>query len=225
MGINGVSRWVVAGTALAVVMTGGFVAVAQADGDAVDSCVSKGALVAPKGAIRIVEGAQACRAYEYPLNWDQQGQPGPVGPAGPAGPQGPQGPQGDAAPKALHGEMVLHNNDWGADQLGLSFKPGSSIAWPARGATLAVPGLTQALIDGGATVDVAIQPYKDTLAWAPLPVHLIGAFGFDHRIDMRYSVGEIKLYYSYQKVSSGLFPDIWTEVFPDVSVRWVVRPG
>jgi hypothetical protein len=91
----------------------------------IHACVSKGLLGLGKGAIRIVDGPQACLAGEDPLNWNQQGPqgiPGPQGPQGiqgaqglqgipgvegPQGPEGSQGPEGPRGPEGPAGGRVV----------------------------------------------------------------------------------------------------------------------
>ena len=51
-----------------------------------------------KGDTRIVDSSEACRSYEKPILWNQQGPRGEVGPQGPEGDAGPRGPQGDEGP-------------------------------------------------------------------------------------------------------------------------------
>ena len=78
-----------------------------------------------QGQLRLVSDADACRANEEAISWNQvgpQGLPGPQGPTGPQGapgatgqqgpqgpegPQGPQGPQGQQGPAALLGFQVV----------------------------------------------------------------------------------------------------------------------
>lgn len=56
-------------------------ALAQTSG-VIRACVSKGFLLTPKGAVRIVGANEACQSTETPLSWNQTG---PVGPPGPSG--------------------------------------------------------------------------------------------------------------------------------------------
>jgi hypothetical protein len=105
-------RWVRRGLAAACVsatLVGAVVVFGQAQpGPAViHACVSKGLLGLGKGAIRIVDGPQACLAGEDPLNWNQQGPQGPQGIQGPPGPQGEQGLQGIQGPTGPQGIQGL----------------------------------------------------------------------------------------------------------------------
>ncbi len=52
------------------------------------------------GRLRVIDAqsGEACRYYEHPLNWAQQGPPGP------RGPQGPKGDKGDTGAKGAKGD-------------------------------------------------------------------------------------------------------------------------
>jgi hypothetical protein len=102
------SRWVRPGLAAACVsgtLIGAVVVLGQSQPGAaiIHACVSKGLLGLGKGAIRIVDGPQACLAGEDPLEWNQKGPQGPQGIQGPPGPQGEQGVQGIAGPTGAQG--------------------------------------------------------------------------------------------------------------------------
>lgn len=94
--------------AIAVCLTAAIVAGAYAQSGVV---VNGGAStitacrLAPKGWLRAVDNANACRKHERPLSWNVTGPAGPQGPAGAAGPAGPPGPQGPPGPAGPEGPV------------------------------------------------------------------------------------------------------------------------
>lgn len=93
-------------------------------------------------------------------------------------------------------------------------------------ATIDVPQLTQAVIDSG-TVDVAFRADTDTPDWTPLPFRMVTApTSYLRCVDVRYTVGAIKIYYTFQPNESGAqVPDVNAAALPNLPVRWTVRPG
>jgi hypothetical protein len=218
---------VMGGLALIVATSGVAVAAIPSSSGVVSACYSK-----KTGAVRVVDKAkkQKCRKGEKALSWSQKGPagaPGATGNGGPQGPQGPQGPPGD--PGTTGGTETLVNSDWATNQsMVFDTNPGSSIIYFGRKATIPVPALTQEVIDRG-SVEVAVRPDADAPAWTPLPFVMVAAFNtFQYRIDVRYSVGQIALFYTYQDndADDGTGPpNVNTATLADLPVRWVVRPG
>jgi hypothetical protein len=54
----------------------------------IQACVRSGL---SQGQVRIVDSHDQCHDNEYPISWNQEGEPGAVGPQGPPGPPGPAG--------------------------------------------------------------------------------------------------------------------------------------
>lgn len=102
----GKSRAVAAALGAAVALGGSSVLVASASEPApvtISACVDRSF-----GDVRIIDPAKggACRFYETPTSWNQQGPKGDLGPAGPAGPAGAAGaagPQGAAGAQGVPG--------------------------------------------------------------------------------------------------------------------------
>jgi hypothetical protein len=87
----------IAGIAAAVVLIGaGTVAYAAIPdaGGVVHGCYNKGGLLQDKGALRVVDKGERCRANETAMTWSQTGPQGPAGPVGAAGAKGDTGPAG-----------------------------------------------------------------------------------------------------------------------------------
>jgi hypothetical protein len=104
-GRRGLAAVCVSGTLIGTVVV---IGQAQPGPAIIHACVTKGLLGLAKGAIRIVDGPQACLANEDPLQWNQEGPRGPQGIQGPTGPQGAQGPQGIQGPTGPQG---IQGND------------------------------------------------------------------------------------------------------------------
>lgn len=97
-----------------------------------------------KGDVRVVEPGEACRSYEAPLSWNQQGVKGDQGIQGIQGVAGPQGPQGVPGPQGERGFT------------GESGPVGPTGATGATGATgpAGPSGIGRAYVVHGASVDL-----------------------------------------------------------------------
>ena len=147
----------------------------------------------------------------------------PAGAAGGVpGPQGPQGPPGD--PGVITGTATL---TWSAatTTAWFTYSGGTSTGWPARTATLAVPQLTQAIIDRG-TVDVVFKPDSSANRWAPLPYSQATNFGWSRVVEYRYEVGQITVYWMHQATQTGIsLPPVSAATPASAQIRWSLRPG
>lgn len=144
------------------------------------------------------------------------------GTPGPQGPQGPQGPAGD--PGVITGTATL---TWsaGTTTAWFTYSGSTSTGWTARTATVAVPQLTQAIIDRG-TVDVVFKPDSAVQRWTPLPYSQATNFGWSRVIEYRYEVGQITMYWTHQSTQTGVTPpSIGSATPPNAEVRWSLRPG
>lgn len=215
---------VMGGLALMIATSGVAVAAIPSSSGVVNACYSK-----RTGTVRVVDKAkkQKCRKGEKALSWSQKGPGGASGARGATGAQGPQGPPGD--PGTTGGTKTLVNADWATNQ-GLAFDtaPGSSLTRFARKATISVPELTQAVIDRG-SVEIAVRPDADVQAWTPLPFQMVSFTSeFVYRIEARYSVGQIAIFFTYQDNDASDAvnpPNVNSATLADLPVRWVIRPG
>jgi type VI protein secretion system component Hcp len=94
-------------------------AAASSDGTTISGCVAK------DGKLRVLSGADVCKADETALSWNSVG---PAGAQGPAGPAGPAGAAGAAGPAGAQGPAGRDGRD------GTSSNP------DATGATMTVTG-------------------------------------------------------------------------------------
>lgn len=96
-----------------------------------------------KGDTRIVDSAEACRSYETPLSWSQQG---PKGDPGPQGPQGEKGDTGATGPKGDTGATGATGPQGPKGDTGPAGAAGASDVYIARGASsLNVPAGSYAI--------------------------------------------------------------------------------
>jgi type VI secretion system secreted protein Hcp len=115
---------VIAAALLAVIAAGAGTyafAAASSDGTTINGCV------ASDGKLRVLSGADACKANETALSWNSVGPAGAQGPAGAAGAAGPAGAQGPAGrdgrdgtssnPDALDGTMAITGQGFDANSL------------------------------------------------------------------------------------------------------------
>jgi hypothetical protein len=106
-----------------------------------------------------------------------------------------------------------------------TYSGGTSNGWVARVATIAVPQLTQAIIDRG-TVELWFKPDTGANAWAPLPFSQASGDGWSRVIEYRYSVGQIQVYWMHQKTDTAVIPPTVASATPlPLQVRWSIRPG
>jgi len=95
-------KTILVGIGAVLICAGASAAALKDSGTVYHGCVDK-----TTGMLRV---ANACRADEQAISWNQTGPQGPQGVPGPQGPQGvpgPQGPKGDAGPQGPAGDVSL----------------------------------------------------------------------------------------------------------------------
>lgn len=177
----------VAGVAIGAVVAGGiaYAAIPATDGT-IHACYAKtGNITTYKGAIRIVEQGEACKANEVPITWNQkgakgdqglQGLTGPAGATGAAGAvgatgaQGPKGDTGLTGPQGPKGDTGLTGPQGPKGDTGATGPTGPAGPEGPKG-DAGVLGSLQRASSGG--VAVPPGPRKFVSATCPQNTHVV----------------------------------------------------
>jgi len=167
------------------------------------------------------------------------GKTGPAGPAGPAGAQGSQGstgatgPGGPKGPEGNANVMVdtftLTSSKWAWNsQYSLETAPGTYVEYFTRYHDVALPAVTQGIIDSGMVLAYFIpNPLTIPVNWTPLPFQFLdGSGNFFYDVVFQVSVGQVELGYFFQQINSaGTLPVLSTYTIPTYTFKLVVISG
>lgn len=223
------------GGALAVLVLGGtglaIAAIPSSKTGTYTGCVND-----KTGVLRVInaQASKKCASKtEKTITWSQRGPVGLPGGTGPQGPQGIQGPKGDAGAQGPQGNanvtstvVTLTSADFAwSSNYSWSTGPLSYTEYFTRYHDIAVPAITQAVLDSG-SVEVFFTPRKDIPnTWVPLPFSIDSSFGFTDNYAIEVSLGQVRVHFFYVAQGNTTTPTLSTATLPTLKYKVIVTGG
>jgi hypothetical protein len=213
----------VSGAMTVLILSGTGLAIAAIPGaKTYNACVNK-----KTGVVRIL-GVQAgklgkkCAKTEKAVQWSA----GAKGATGLQGPKGDQGLQGNANVSTTI--VTLASSDFAYNFINVfwfSTGPGSASGYTSRYHDIAVPAITQSVLDTG-SVQVAFTPSTGQAAvdpWSPLPFTFsMGGITYNYAVEV--SLGKVRIHFFFAPLS-GSTPDLSTYNMPTLKYKVTVIGG